>query len=209
MADNDQPQDQKVAGQEETAKSSESEATGAVESAPRAEDSTDDNSQQTGSEAQETTPEPKPSEPSGALTTDEPAPKKASKPASKELEKIIEQIEKLSVLELADLVHALEDRFGVTATVPVGTGQAVSGTPTGGAEPQEEQTTFNVILAQAGANKIGVIKAVRELVQTLGLKEAKDLVEAAPKPVLEGVNKETANEAKTKLTAAGATVELQ
>lgn len=132
-----------------------------------------------------------------------------TKPASKELEGIIEKIEKLSVLELADLVHALEDRFGVTA-VPVGTGQAgVSGAPTGAAEVAEEQTTFNVILSNAGANKIGVIKAVREIVQTLGLKEAKDLVESAPKPVLEGVNKERANEAKTKLTAAGATVELQ
>ena len=140
-------------------------------------------------------------------TTDETAPK----PVSVNLEKIIETVEKLSVLELADLVHALEDRFGVSATIPVGIGQAgVSGTPTGGAaEPQEEKTTFNVILSSAGANKISVIKAVRELVPTLGLKEAKDLVEAAPKPVLEGVNKQTAEEAKTKLTAAGATVELQ
>jgi len=133
-------------------------------------------------------------------------PKKESKPVSANLEKIIENIEKLSVLELADLVHALEDRFGVTAAAPVA---AAGAAPQAGGEPAEEQTTFNVILSSAGANKIGVIKAVRELVQTLGLKEAKDLVEAAPKPVLEGVNKETANEAKTKLTAAGATVDLQ
>src|SRR3989344_3062486 len=104
-------------------------------------------------------------------------PKKPAKSVSKNLEEIIEKIEKLSVLELADLVHALEDKFGV--------------------------------FASAGANKIGAIKAVRELVQTLGLKEAKDLVEAAPKPVLESVNKATAEEAKAKLTAAGATVELQ
>lgn len=134
--------------------------------------------------------------------------KKESKPVSKDLEDIIAKIEKLSVLELADLVHALEDRFGVTAAAPM----AVAAAPAGGAaagEPAEEQTTFTVVLANAGANKIGAIKAVRELVPTLGLKEAKDLVEAAPKPVLEGVNKETANEAKTKLTAAGATVELQ
>ncbi len=144
-------------------------------------------------------------------------PKKESKPAespeqsrkvSANLEKIIESIEKLSVLELADLVHALEDRFGVSASAPVaaapvGAGQAVAG------EPAEEKTTFNVILASAGANKIAVIKAVRELNQTLGLKEAKDLVEAAPKPVMESVNKATAEAAKTKLTAAGATVELQ
>ena len=131
-----------------------------------------------------------------------------SRSISANLEKIIEQIEKLSVLELADLVHGLEDRFGVSAqapvaTVPVGTGQAGAG------EPQEEKTTFNVILSATGVNKIAVIKAVRELVPTLGLKEAKDLVEAAPKPVLEGVNKVTAEEAKAKLTAAGGTVELQ
>lgn len=138
----------------------------------------------------------------------EPETKKKPKPVTASLEKIIEQIEKLSVLELADLVHALEDRFGVTAAAPM-MASGPSGAPTGAAEPQEEQTTFNVILAQAGANKIGVIKAVREIVQTLGLKEAKDLVEAAPKPVLEGVNKTTAEEAKAKLTAAGATVELQ
>lgn len=196
---------------EEMAKSSESEATGAVESAPDAEDSPDSASQQIGSEAQETTSVPEPSEPSGASTTDEPAPeKKADKPISKELEKIIEQIEKLSVLELSDLVHALEDRFGVTAAPSVSSVQAApGGAASGEAGQAEEQTVFNVILANAGANKIGVIKAVRELVSTLGLKEAKDLVEAAPKPVLESVNKQTAEEAKTKLTAAGATVELQ
>lgn len=129
---------------------------------------------------------------------------------AKELEKIIERIEKLSVLELADLVHALEERFGVSATPMAIRGQALAnGAPNGAAEPVEEKTTFNVILTAAGANKIAVIKAVRELVQTLGLKEAKDLVEAAPKPVLESVNKQTAEEAKAKLTAAGATVELQ
>src|SRR3990167_3681606 len=123
------------------------------------------------------------------------------------IEKIIAEIEKLSVLELADLVHALEDKFGVSATPPVavaaGAGQTAAG------EAAEEKTTFNVILSGAGANKIAVIKAVRELVQTLGLKEAKDLVESAPKPVLESVNKQTAQEAKTKLTTAGGTVELQ
>lgn len=123
------------------------------------------------------------------------------------LQKIIEQIEKLSVLELADLVHALEEKFGVSASAAV----AVPGLAGGAAaaEPVEEKTTFNVILSGAGANKISVIKAVRELVPTLGLKEAKDLVEAAPKPVLESVNKTTAEEAKNKLTASGATVELQ
>lgn len=135
--------------------------------------------------------------------------KKETKAVSSNLQTIIESIEKLSVLELADLVHALEDKFGVTAA-PMNIGVAAAGAaPAAAGEPAEEQTSFNVILANAGANKIGVIKAVRELVPTLGLKEAKDLVEAAPKPVMEGVNKETANDAKTKLTAAGATVELQ
>ena len=133
--------------------------------------------------------------------------KKASKEVSKDLEGIIEKIEKLSVLELADLVHALEDRFGVTAAAPMA--MAAGPAAAGSAEPAEEKTSFNVVLTNAGANKIGAIKAVRELVPTLGLKEAKDLVESAPKPVLEGVNKATADEAKAKLTAAGATVELQ
>lgn len=134
---------------------------------------------------------------------------KTSKAVSKDLEKIIEQIEKLTVLELADLVHALEDKFGVTAAAPMAVA-AAGGSPAAEAgEPAEEKTTFNVVLTSGGANKIGAIKAVREIVPTLGLKEAKDLVEAAPKPVLEGVNKATAEEAKAKLTAAGATVELQ
>ncbi len=135
--------------------------------------------------------------------------KKESKSVSEKLEKIIKDIEGMSVLELADLVKALEDRFGVTAAAPVAVAAAGAAPAAGNGEAAEEQTTFNVILTSAGANKIGAIKAVRELVPTLGLKEAKDLVEAAPKPVMEGVNKVTAEEAKTKLTAAGATVELQ
>ncbi len=139
----------------------------------------------------------------------EEAPKKDAKAVSASLEKIIDQIEKLTVLELADVVHALEDKFGVSASAPLAVAAAGPAVAGAGGEPVEEKTTFNVILASAGANKIAVIKAVRELVQTLGLKEAKDLVEAAPKPVLEGVNKVNAEEAKQKLTAAGATVELQ
>lgn len=133
--------------------------------------------------------------------------KKEAKQVSGNLQIIIESIGKLSVLELADLVKALEDKFGVSAApMAVAAPAAAAATP---GEPKEEQTSFNVILTSAGANKIGAIKAVREIVPTLGLKEAKDLVEAAPKPVLEGVNKQTAEEAKNKLTAAGATVELQ
>ena len=127
---------------------------------------------------------------------------------SAKLAKIIEEIEKLSVLELSELVKALEEKFGVTAAAPVaaaGAGVQASSADEG----VSEQTTFNVILAESGANKISVIKAIRELVPTLGLKEAKDLVDAAPKQVLEGVNKESANEAKQKLETAGAKVELK
>ncbi len=127
------------------------------------------------------------------------------------LEKIIKAIEELSALELSELVKALEERFGVTATAPMAVAATPTAAPTETAAegPAEEQTTFNVILANAGANKIAVIKAIRELVPTLGLKEAKDLVDGAPKEVMTGVNKATAEEAKQKLTAAGATVELK
>ncbi|MDD2823514.1 MAG: 50S ribosomal protein L7/L12 [Candidatus Daviesbacteria bacterium] len=124
------------------------------------------------------------------------------------MDKIIESIEKLTVIELADLVHALEDKFGVTAAAPMAVAGAGAVSAEAG-EPAEEKTSFNVVLTSGGANKIAAIKAVREIVPTLGLKEAKDLVEAAPKPVLESVNKATAEEAKAKLTEAGATVELQ
>lgn len=135
---------------------------------------------------------------------------KPQKSVSKKLEGLISEIEKLSVLELSELVHALEDKFGVSASaaVAVAAGPATGSAPAGEAA-DEGQTTFNVVLTESGANKISVIKAVRELVPTLGLKEAKDLVDAPPKPILEGVNKEAANEAKTKLEAAGAKVELK
>jgi len=122
---------------------------------------------------------------------------------------IMKAVEEMSVLELSDLVKALEDKFGVSP-------QAVAIAPAAGQtagqsanEAAPEQTTFNVVLVSIGANKISVIKTVRELVPTLGLQEAKALVESAPKEVLTGVNKKTAEEAKTKLTAAGATVELK
>lgn len=126
------------------------------------------------------------------------------------VEELIKQIGELSVLELNDLVKALEEKFGVSAT-PIATATVPAGVPLSGTQegPQEEQTTFNVVLTNAGANKISVIKAVREINQTLGLKEAKDLVEAAPKEVLTAVNKSTAEEAKKKLESAGATVELK
>ena len=116
-------------------------------------------------------------------------------------EDIISQIEKLSVVELAELVHKLEEKFGITAAPPVAAGG-------GAAAPAEEKDTFNVVLKAAGESKLNVIKAVRE-VTTLGLKEAKDLVDGAPKTVKENIKKEEAEEIKKKLEAAGATVELQ
>jgi large subunit ribosomal protein L7/L12 len=122
-------------------------------------------------------------------------------------DELLKAIEEMSVLELAELVKAIEEKFGVSAAPMAVAAPAAGATPAGEAAP--EQTTFNVVLTNAGANKIGAIKAVRELVPTLGLQEAKTLVESAPKEVLSGVNKKTAEEAKAKLTAAGATVELK
>lgn len=121
-------------------------------------------------------------------------------------DELMSAIEEMSVLELADLVKALEEKFGVSAQAMAAPATAA---PAADAAPTEEQTVFNVVLASTGANKIGVIKAIRELVPTLGLKEAKDLADTAPKEILTQVNKKTAEEAKEKLTAAGATVELK
>lgn len=123
------------------------------------------------------------------------------------LEQIAEDLSSLTVLEAADLAKLLEEKWGVSAAAPV----AVAAAPAGGgdAAPAEEKTEFDVILADAGAEKIKVIKAVREVVPSLGLKEAKDLVEAAPKPLKEGASKEEAEEMKKKLEAAGAKVELK
>ena len=124
--------------------------------------------------------------------------------------KIMEMVEKMNVLELNDLVKALEEKFGVSASAPVMVaGVAGNGNGAAAAEPEEEKTEFDVILADAGANKIGVIKAVREINSTLGLVEAKTLVESAPKAVLEGAKKEDEQEAKKKLEEAGAKVELK
>ncbi|PIS14148.1 50S ribosomal protein L7/L12 [Candidatus Shapirobacteria bacterium CG09_land_8_20_14_0_10_47_13] len=132
--------------------------------------------------------------------------------AEDKLTKLIDEIGKLSVLELADLVKALEEKFGVSAAMPVAAAAALPLSETGAAAEgaqASEQTSFNVVLTNAGANKISVIKAVREINQTLGLKEAKDLVEAAPKEVASGVNKEAAQAAKKRLEEAGAQVELK
>ncbi|MFL2664746.1 MAG: 50S ribosomal protein L7/L12 [Dehalococcoidia bacterium] len=122
-------------------------------------------------------------------------------------EDLIEEIKNMSVLDLADVVKALEEEFGVSAAAPVAVAAAPAASGGGDSAPAEEKDAFDVILKEVGANKIAVIKAVRE-VTPLGLKEAKDLVEAAPKPVLEAASKEDSDSAKEKLEAAGATVEL-
>ena len=121
-------------------------------------------------------------------------------------EELLKQVEEMSVLELSDFVKSLEEKFGVSAQAMVAAAPAAGAAA---AAPAEEQTVFNVVVANSGAAKIQVIKALRELVPTLGLKEAKDLVDAAPKEVMSQVNKKTAEEAKAKLVAAGATVELK
>ena len=124
------------------------------------------------------------------------------------MDTLIEQIEQMTVLELSQLVKALEDRFGVTAAAPM----MAAAAPTAGngpvAEAVEEQTEFDVVLTEVGPNKVQVIKAVRELT-SLGLKEAKDVVEAAPKAVKEGVTKDEAEAARTKLEEAGAKAQVK
>lgn len=137
------------------------------------------------------------------------APVKEKVKVTPAIEDIMDSIKKMTVLELSDLVKALETEFGVTAAAPVMAAAPAAGgaTAEAGAAP-EEQTEFSVILTEVGANKIAVIKAVRE-VTTLGLKESKDLVESAPKPVREGVNKEEAATIKGKLEAAGAKAEVK
>ena len=134
--------------------------------------------------------------------------KEVTKVAKLTKDDFIKAVEEMSVLELADIVKALEEKFGVSAAMMAtpATAPAAAGAEEG---PKEEQTVFNVVIANSGAQKIAVIKALRELVPTLGLKEAKDIVDAAPKEVMTAVNKKTAEEAKTKLTAAGASVKLK
>jgi len=116
---------------------------------------------------------------------------------------LIEKIEKLSVMDLAELVKALEEKFGISASA-----MAAAGPAAGGAAAEDEKNSFNVLLKSTGDKKIEVIKAVREATG-LGLKEAKDMVDAAPKVIKEALGKDAANELKAKLEAAGATVELQ
>jgi large subunit ribosomal protein L7/L12 len=126
--------------------------------------------------------------------------------ATDKLQKLTEEVESMSVLELGEWVKMLQEKFGVSAVMPVaaagGQGQAGAG------QAEEEKSAFNVVLVSAGSNKIAVIKEVRTMT-SLGLKEAKDLVDGAPKNVKEGIPKEEAEEAKKKLEAAGAKVELK
>jgi large subunit ribosomal protein L7/L12 len=115
---------------------------------------------------------------------------------------LITKIEALTVVELAELVHTLEEKFGISAAAPVAAGGGAA------AAAAEEKTSFDIILKSAGASKLNVIKVVRE-VTTLGLKEAKDLVDAAPKPIKEGIKKEEAEEIKKKVTEAGGEAEIK
>lgn len=128
--------------------------------------------------------------------------------ATAKLEELIKSIEAMNVLELSDLVKALEEKFDVKANMPMMAAPMAAGQAGAAQAAQEEKSTFSVVLTSAGANKIAVIKEVRSMT-SLGLKEAKDLVDAAPKPVKDGVAKEEAEEMKKKLEAAGATVELK
>ena len=124
-----------------------------------------------------------------------------------ELEKIVDQLSELSVLEAAELVKLLEDKWGVSAAAPVAVAAVAGMAAAGSAEPAEEKTEFDVIIKEPGPKKIEVIKAIRQLT-SLGLKEAKDMAETPDGKVLEGTGKEAANDAKSKLEAAGATVEV-
>jgi len=135
---------------------------------------------------------------------------KESVELSPKLEEVVKTIEQLTALELSELVKGLEDKFGIQAAAPMAMGAMMPGAAgaAAGGEAAEEKTTFDVVLTEVGGNKISVIKEVRAAT-SLGLKEAKDLVESAPKPVKESATKEEAEELKKKLEAAGAKVELK
>ncbi len=120
------------------------------------------------------------------------------------VQEIIEAIEKMSLMEVNELVEALKEKFGVTGAIAV-----AGGAPAAAAAPAEEQTEFDAILVDAGSEKIKVIKAVREVVSGLGLKEAKDFVESLPKPLKEGVSKEEAEKVKAQFAEVGAKVEIK
>ncbi|MDP4039685.1 MAG: 50S ribosomal protein L7/L12 [Candidatus Pacearchaeota archaeon] len=127
---------------------------------------------------------------------------------SAKLDKVAKEIEGLTAIELAELAKYMEDKFGIS-NAPMAVMPAAGAPAAGTGEPQEEKTSFTVVLTEAGANKLAVIKAVREIDQNLGLMEAKKLVESAPKELLKDAKKEAAEEAKKKLETAGAKVELK
>ena len=131
-----------------------------------------------------------------------------SAPTSKNVQKIVDEVKKLSLMEVSELVSALEDEFGVSATAPV-MAAGVMPAASADAAPAEEQTEFDVVLKDAGSNKIAAIKAVRSLKPDLGLSEAKAFVESAPKTVLEAAKKEDAEAAKKSLEEAGCVVEMK
>lgn len=135
--------------------------------------------------------------------------KKSEVKMSGKVGKIAQEIEGLTVLEVAELASYLEDKFGVSAVVAAPVAGAAPAAGEAGAAPAEEKSTFNVVLAASGDNKLAVIKAVREIKSDLGLMDAKKLVESAPKELLAGVKKEEAEEAKKKIEAAGGKVELK
>ena len=137
-----------------------------------------------------------------------PAKKTEKSKKTANIDELMAAIKSMTVLELADLVKAMEAEFGITAAAPVAAAAGAATAPAEAAATVEEKTEFDVILKDVGANKISVIRAVRELT-SLGLKESKDLVEGAPKPVKEGVNKDEAAAAKQKLEEAGATAEIK
>ncbi len=183
-----------------------------AEEEPKAEEATEEpkagEAVEEAPKAEEPPPEKETVKKSKAETSQPKAPAKAEKvKRSAAIEGIMTAIKTMTVIELAELVKALETEFGVSAAAPVAVAAAPTAEPAAAPEA-EEQTEFSVILTAIGPNKINVIKAVRELT-TLGLKESKDLVEGAPKPVKEGVNKEEAAAAKQKLEAAGATAEIK
>lgn len=128
--------------------------------------------------------------------------------ASEKVTKLLEEVKNLTVLELSELVKELEEEFGVSAAAPVAVAAAPAAAGGGGAAAAEEKTEFDVVLKDIGSEKIKVIKVVRDITG-LGLKEAKDLVESAPKPLKEGVSKEEATEIENKLKEVGATVEVK
>jgi large subunit ribosomal protein L7/L12 len=164
-------------------------------------------------EAKEPEAKPEVKEPEPKAEVKEPVAKaeakaKAGAKSSAAVEQIMASIKKMTVLELSELVKALQEEFGVSAPVAVAAPAAAPGGAAAAAPAAEEKTEFSVVLKEVGANKISVIRAVRE-VTTLGLKEAKDFVESAPQTVKEGINQEEANNIKQKLEAAGASVEIK